>query len=170
MLSRADFIQCDCTRLPFRPGTFDVVFLSDILEHLSPAELEKTLFSVYTVLKPQGKAVVHSSPNRYFMQFGLMFYNLLGRISGRNLPWDMRSCLPAGCQKDFHCNEQTVFGLRRGLRRAGFARVDLWLEKNPQYIYYFFQDDAFVRRVRLLNALIPIKHIFYADIYGVAIK
>ncbi len=167
---RADFIQGDCASLPFLPGAFDVVFLSDIIEHLRPPELEKTLSAVQRVLKPQGKAVVHSSPNRLFMRYGLRLYSFLGRLYGKKLPWDMRSRLPAGCQKGFHCNEQTVRSLAAALRKAGFRRINLRLEKNPQYIYYFFKDDSFIKRVRLLHALIPVKHFFCADIYGVAVK
>ena len=167
---RADFIKTDCSYLPFQPDTFDVIFFSDIIEHLSPPDLEKTLAATYTILKPEGKIILHSSPNRIFVRYGLKVYNLLGKLYGKHFAWDMRACLPAGCRKDFHVNEQTLFSIKKTMRRTGFKHIDLWLEKNPQYIYYFFKDDSFVKRVKLLYRFFPIKHLFFADIFGVIKK
>lgn len=161
------FIKADCSFLPFREDTFDIIFLSDIVEHLTPKDLDKTLSCVHKIIKPQGKIILHSSPNRIFVRYGLKLYNLLGKLYKKNLDWDMVSNLPCGCQKEIHVNEQTIFSLKKLFRKIGFKKINLWLEKNPHYIYYFFNDDSFVRKINLLYKIFPIKHLFFSDIYGV---
>lgn len=53
-------------RLPFRPASFDAVFLLDVVEHLTPRELSAALAETGRVLRAGGRLVVHSSPNRLF--------------------------------------------------------------------------------------------------------
>ncbi len=53
-------------RLPFHAASFDAVFLLDVVEHLSSRELGETLGEAGRVLRPGGRLVVHTSPNRLF--------------------------------------------------------------------------------------------------------
>ncbi len=53
-------------RLPFQAASFDAVFLLDVVEHLSPRELPEALRQAARVLRPGGRLVVHTSPNRLF--------------------------------------------------------------------------------------------------------
>ena len=49
----------NCTDLKkFKNNNFDVVFLSNLLEHLSIEEAESTLNEIYRVLKPKGKVIL----------------------------------------------------------------------------------------------------------------
>ena len=82
----------------------------------------------------------------------------------------MAGALPKGLQKEFHVNEQTVFSLKKAFKKAGFKKLCLWLEKNPQYIYFFLKEDIFVKRINFLYKLFPFKHLFFADIYGIVKK
>lgn len=41
--------------IPFADGSFDVVFMSEVIEHLDDEVLEKTLLEVIRVLKPTGR-------------------------------------------------------------------------------------------------------------------
>ncbi len=160
-------LKGDAALLPFKNKVFDVIILSDIIEHLFPEELLNCFKECFRVLNPGGKLVLHTTPNRLFMSVGLRFYQALGLMFGRWLGLNPRRKLPAGLQRDVHVNEQTLFSLGRVLKKCGFKNPDLWLEKSPQYIYYFFKDDIFVKRVRGLNFLVPVKHFFCSDIFGI---
>ncbi|MDE3154711.1 MAG: class I SAM-dependent methyltransferase [Acidobacteriota bacterium] len=63
----------DGRHLPFRDGTFDVVFSYSVLQHFSPEDLRSCLADIRRVLVPGGQALVQM-PNR----FGLR--NLLQQV------------------------------------------------------------------------------------------
>jgi SAM-dependent methyltransferase len=167
---KVKFIKGDCTCAVFAPETFDKIFLSDIIEHLEPEKFEAALDILAKTLKPNGKIIFHTSPNSIFLRYGLKIYNLIGRLYGKKLPWDMVKQLPVGLQKDFHVNCQTAYSLKKVFRSKGFRDIKIWLEKNPKYIYHFFQDDSFVKKINAFYKLLPIKHLFLSDIYGIAQK
>jgi SAM-dependent methyltransferase len=59
-----DLVCADCTRMPFRPGTFDVVFHQGLMEHFrDPGPL---LAENHRVLKPGGHALI-DVPQRYHL-------------------------------------------------------------------------------------------------------
>lgn len=60
---KCKFIACKAQKLPFRDGTFDVVLLLDVLEHLPLNSENKALSEVYRVLKPNGILIL-STPNK----------------------------------------------------------------------------------------------------------
>lgn len=159
-------LRGNAVMLPFKKEQFDVIILSDIIEHLFPEDLLNCFKECFRVLKPGGSLVLHTTPNRLFMQVGLRLYQILGVLFGRWIGLNPRKKLPPGLQEKVHVNEQTLFSLRKVLGEGGFGHADLWLEKSPQYIYYFFKEDIFVKRVRWLNALLPVKHFFCSDIFG----
>ena len=163
-------LKSNAALLPFKNKVFDVIILSDIIEHLFPEELLKCFKECFRVLKPGGKLVLHTTPNRLFMSVGLRLYQALGLMFGRWIGLNPRRKLPAGLQKDVHVNEQTLFSLVRVLKKSGFKNPDLWLEKSPQYIYYFFNEDIFVKRIRWFYFLLPVKHFFCSDIFGIVRK
>lgn len=164
------FVRGDASLLPVKPGSVDVVFLSDIVEHFPNRVLEKSLRSIFYVLRPGGRIILHTSPNRIFIKYGLFLYSIIGKIYGKKIPWRLRNHLPPGLQKPVHVNEQTVGSLKRTLRRAGFVFVNLWTEKNPHYIYYFLKDDCFVKRINTLYKLFPVQQLFFSDIFGIIAK
>ena len=51
---RAQLIFGDMRRVPFPDNSFDRIFMLDIVEHLSPAELEAVLVEARRVLKEDG--------------------------------------------------------------------------------------------------------------------
>ena len=163
-------LKSNAALLPFKNKVFDVIILSDMIEHLFPEELLNCFKECFRVLKPGGKLVLHTTPNRLFMSVGLRLYQALGLLFGRWIGLNPRERLPAGLQKNVHVNEQTLFSLKRVLKKSGFKNNDLWLEKSPQYIYYFFKEDIFVKRVRWIYFLLPVKHFFFSDIFGIVRK
>lgn len=66
--SRASVHQTDATALGFGSGTFDIVFMLDLVEHLYPAQLDRALDEALRVLRGSGRLVIHTSPNALFEQ------------------------------------------------------------------------------------------------------
>jgi 2-polyprenyl-3-methyl-5-hydroxy-6-metoxy-1,4-benzoquinol methylase len=98
-------------------GTADVVTLLDVVEHLAPAELAATFAEARRLLRPGGRVVVHTLPNR-------LLYDVtyrLQRLAHPRWPRNPRAAL----ELQMHVNEQTRGSLRRELRRAGFADVSV---------------------------------------------
>jgi SAM-dependent methyltransferase len=53
--------------IPFENGSFDVVVMSEVLEHLSDEALDKTLKEVHRVLRPGGKFIGTTPANEELM-------------------------------------------------------------------------------------------------------
>lgn len=100
LIERAD-------RLPFPPASFDLVVLSEIVEHV-PASLP-FLVECRRVLRPGGVAML-TTPNLWDLR------RVAGRLGGAE--W-------SGWRDPTHVNLQSPRTLRRDLLVAGFARVRL---------------------------------------------
>ena len=166
----ASILQADCARLPFKKEVFDLIILSDIIEHLTEEALLQTLCLLQEVLKPGGKIILHTSPNRIFLDYGLKIYAFLGLFFGRWIGWSPKTRLPAGLGKEYHVREHTVWSLKKLCLKAGFENTEFWLEKNPHYVHYFFGKDRLIRYLNHLYRLIPIQHLFFSEIYGMVSK
>jgi SAM-dependent methyltransferase len=98
-------------------GEADVVTLLDVVEHLAGAELAATLAEARRLLRPGGRIVVHTLPNR-------LLYDItyrIQRLAHPRWPRDPRGEL----ERQMHVNEQTRGSLRRALRGAGFGDVSV---------------------------------------------
>ncbi|MFW6113444.1 MAG: class I SAM-dependent methyltransferase, partial [Actinomycetota bacterium] len=111
------FSLADAKGLSFPDGSFDVVFLVDVYEHLYPGEIAHTLAEVRRVLRPGGVLVVHTGPNTWFYGLGYPLIKTAARLLLRKeLPGDLR-----GQYDDImHVNEQNPLSLYRGLKGAGY--------------------------------------------------
>lgn len=167
---KLDYFNCDASSLPFEDNTFDVVIMSDLVEHLKDEILLAAFFEAFRVLKKNGTLFIHTSPNKIFINFGLSIYKLLGFLSGIKMPRDMRAALPAGLGKQYHVNEQTVFSLRKNLSKTGFSSVTFEFKKNPHYVYYFLKKDKYIKILNRIYRFFPLKHVFFADIFVEAVK
>ena len=82
--------RADATRMPFQNSRFHRVLLSDIMEHLIPEELKAALAETHRVLKPEGRVVFHTFPNRWFYRFYYpvrrLFYDLPRGVAGPRNP------------------------------------------------------------------------------------
>ena len=58
--------RMDATRLAFRPETFDAATMLDFVEHVNQPDLEAALGEVRRALRPGGRLIIHTSPNRLF--------------------------------------------------------------------------------------------------------
>ena len=124
-IAESDFdmhiVQSDACTLPFPDESFDRITMLDIVEHLTPQQLEKMFLEVKRLLKSDGFAVVHTLPNRWVYDIGYKVFRHLNR----KLPEEPRSEI----EKQVHINEQDIVGLAKLLRKCGLDH-SLWLEQQ----------------------------------------
>ena len=89
------FIRSGAEKLPFGKETFDIVIMSDVLEHVR--DEEKSLNEVYRVLKRNGKLMI-TVPNKglfdfldvdnysWYVRKFKRFYRLIHRLKGNDVP------------------------------------------------------------------------------------
>ncbi len=153
---RAEIILCDARSVPLPDAIADLVCFVDVVEHLTPDELHAALVEARRMLKPGGRVVAHTMPNRLTYD---ITYRALRATVGRRWPKDPRH----HHETTMHVNEQTTRSLRRALEAAGFkAKVELgeWVrDEHP--------PSARIRRLyRLGSRLGPIRQLTVADIWG----
>lgn len=123
--------RADAKHLPFPDEYFDRVLLFDVVEHLYPWELHQTLLDIHRILKPTGRLIIHTAPNRWYDKYAYpavrTFRHLLGQ--GKHYPKDPRAIVPVN--QDVHVNEQDLLSMRRNLSAAGF-KAKVWLDSPPQ--------------------------------------
>lgn len=121
----------DAKYLPFPDSFFDRVLLFDVVEHLYPWELSRALSQIRRVLKPDGKLIIHTAPNRWYDIYAYPLVRLFRRIlgQGQNYPKNPRAIIPAN--QDVHVNEQDILSMRRTLKKAGYSSR-VWLDSPPQ--------------------------------------
>ena len=125
----ADVRQGDISKLPWPDGSFDRVLSGDVIEHLDPEVGEAMLREAHRVLRPGGHLVLHTAPNLLFLKltWPLARWPLLA--AGYDEPVRRLETWVAA-SKRYHVNEQTLHGVRRSLRRAGFASPVVWIDPN----------------------------------------
>jgi ubiquinone/menaquinone biosynthesis C-methylase UbiE len=123
----AEVVQGDVTALPWPDGSFDAVLNGDVIEHLVPADADAMLAEIHRVLAPGGRLIVHTAPNRLFLRvtWPIARWPLLAAGHGDTVR-ALESWVAAS--KTYHAREQTLHGLRRSLRRAGFQAPRVWID------------------------------------------
>ncbi len=124
--------RSDAKVLPFPSDYFDRVLMFDVVEHLYPWELQTALIESRRVLKPGGRLVVHTAPNRWYDTYAYPWVRRLRTLmgQGRLYPVDPRAITPVNLH--VHVNEQDILSMRRTLKEAGFENVRVWLDSPPQ--------------------------------------
>lgn len=190
--ARAGLARMDATRVAFRPATFDVALMLDFVEHVYQPDLELAFAEVARVLKPGGRLIVHTSPNRiyegavyrhYVRNVHRLIVNTTRVVHLRNrffndLVMPTRELPPHDeFERELHVNPQSGATLSSALRRTGFKikRVDHW---EPPADHFFAPElrwhnwgiavlDA-VRFLRPLSRLPPLDNLFSNHIWVVA--
>ncbi|MCA9972026.1 MAG: class I SAM-dependent methyltransferase [Anaerolineales bacterium] len=164
---KAGVCRSDAKYLPFPSGYFDRVLMFDVVEHLFPWELHQAMLEVRRVLKPNGRFIIHTAPNRWYDAYAYpwvrRFRTLVGQ--GSAYPKDPRAITPVN--QDVHVNEQDLLSMRHALKAAGFPRPTVWLDSPPQNR----QESpllALLRRVAF--DLPPFRWFFEREVFAVAEK
>lgn len=125
----ADVRRGDVTALPWDDHSFDAILFGDVIEHLDPDQAVAAIRELRRVLRPGGRLLVHTAPNRLFLDVTWPVARLALRAIGRGQSaralddWIAES-------KAYHVNEQTVHSLRRTMRAGGFSDPVVWLDPN----------------------------------------
>jgi len=159
--------RSDAKVLPFPTGSFDRVLMFDVVEHLYPWELTQALVEARRVLRPDGRLIVHTAPNRWYDVYAYPWVRRIRTLmgQGQHYPSNPRALTPVNL--DVHVNEQDMLSMRRTLREAGFNKVQVWLDSPPQN-----RDEN-----RVLSALRrvafdvpPFRWFFERELFAVAYK
>lgn len=105
----------DAKKLKFKDKSFDKIFFLEVLEHLYPKEADQVLQEMLRVLKPGGKLIISTGPNKLLMDI-LLF---VSKIFYKKTVWKSRK---------YHINEQSFFSLKQ-------------LFKNHDISYKIYHED-----------------------------
>ena len=62
-------IRARLQRLPVESAWADAIVMSDVIEHIFRGEIADVLAECHRVLKPGGRLVVHTQPNRVLVDY-----------------------------------------------------------------------------------------------------
>ena len=172
-------LHSNATALEFSDQSFDYIFMTDLVEHLYPPELQKCFDECKRVLKPNGKLIVHTAPNRWYNDFG---YPLWEQPMNRILNKLFRQKLltrPIRTETDLnvHINEQTILSLKKYLVKTGF-KSKIWL--GSEYVTPIKKDSPGMQLLENFRQLFchayplslipPFNLLFCNDIWAIAKK
>lgn len=120
---RAEVLLADARAIPLPDATADLVTMLDVVEHLAPDELARTLGEARRLLKPGGRLLIHTFPARTIYEVTYKWQRRLSPSKRRTWPAEPRNAY----ELRMHVNEQSLWSLRKALRAAGFpdAKVTL---------------------------------------------
>lgn len=187
-------VRMDATQLAFPSEVFDVALMLDFVEHVYQADLERSFREAHRVLKPGGRLIIHTSPNRLFEDVVYRWYvrnvHRLALAAGRRLrltksffnPWVLPTepTPPRNTfERQLHVNPQSAGSLRSALRRAGFrvCRVDFWeLPSKPFFPAHMPWHNRMlgvldaVRYLRPASRWPPLNRLFSNHIWVLAVR
>jgi ubiquinone/menaquinone biosynthesis C-methylase UbiE len=150
----------DIRAVPLPDGCADLVTMLDVVEHLAPAELDAALDEVRRLLRPGGRLLVHTMPNRAI--YSVTYRALRATLGRRRWPADPRN----EWEHAMHVNEQTVGSLKRSLRRAGLRDVRV---EVGEWLYTDFVPDPRARRVYGALGRVPgLRRVALGNLWGEA--
>lgn len=130
--AKAGVCLADAKKMPFPTNYFDRVLMFDVVEHLYPWELHEAMLEIRRVLKPNGRFIVHTAPNRWYDAYAYPWVRRVRTLMGQGdaYPKDPRAITPVN--QDVHVNEQDIWSMRKAFKAAGFQNIHVWLDSPPQ--------------------------------------
>jgi ubiquinone/menaquinone biosynthesis C-methylase UbiE len=170
----ADVRVGDVTALPWPDDSFDRVQFSDVIEHLDPPQTIPALRELHRVLRPGGYLLVHTAPNRLFMDLGWPLVRPALRMLGHRAIVDGVDDW-FRLAEGFHVNEQSLYSLRRALRAAGFERPRVWvdpdvLRSGRYHLISGLERHGLMGAVRRIAAVRPFRLVLGNDVFALADK
>ena len=135
--AHAVFRRVNCTSLPFPNSYFDVVFMLDVSEHLTPKEMMKSFAEVNRVLKDKGVFVIHT-PNVWFDRIGywLIILSYHGFATFKQFPERKYNNLASHS----HINCLSKNELQKALEKSGFdSRLEITVPKTFKEMKIYLQ-------------------------------
>lgn len=131
---RVLLMAADARKLPLPDDCADLVTLLDVVEHLAPDELARCLAECHRILRPGGRVLAHTMPNRLVYDVTYRLQRLARRHRRLHWPADPRQEI----EHLMHVNEQTRRSLAGYLRRAGFSSAEV---THGEWIWEGFVPD-----------------------------
>ena len=163
---KAEVILGDARSIPVDDETVDLVTLLDVVEHLAPAELDRTLREARRLLRPGGRLFIHTFPTRTIYDYTYRFQRVLW--PGRRKSWPAEPRKPK--EITMHVNEQTLWSLRGALRNAGFRESNVQL---GEWVYTDMVPDEKARKLYHWLAKVPftpVKALGVSNLFATATK
>jgi SAM-dependent methyltransferase len=121
-------VQGNAIALPFQSASFDRVLVSDVIEHLPRPAAVVALREVQRVLAPNGRAVIHTSPNTWFIALVLPPLRVLLRLLRRRDVLE-RFAAYDRLRGEMHPNELNPLSIRRLAKSAGVSATT-WVDPD----------------------------------------
>lgn len=163
---RTEVILGDARAIPLEDGTADLVTLLDVVEHLAPDELTRTLLEARRLLRPDGRLLIHTFPTRTIYDWTYRVQRLTWPGRRKRWPKQPRNHF----ELTMHVNEQTLRSLDKALRAAGFAHVKVEL---GEWVYTGMIPDEGARKLYHRLAKIPftpVKALGVSNLWGSATR
>lgn len=159
--------RADAKHLPFQSASFDRVLLFDVVEHLYPWELHQAFLECRRVLKPDGRMIIHTAPNRWYDQYAYPIVRMVRTIMGQGdlYPRNPRQ-FGVAVNEHVHVNEQSLFSMRSALSAAGFESK-VWLDSPPQNRH---EGPVLAALRTLAFDWVPFSWFFEREVFAVASK
>lgn len=172
----ADVRHGDVTALPWPDASFDRVLLADVIEHLDRDQMRPAARELHRVLRPGGRALVHTAPNRLFTDYvRRVAHPVLGALghgeAARGMDFWIQDTRDHG-----HVNEMTLHGMRRALRSGGFAEVRAWIDPNvlrvgrDHHLTRSMESSLAMRLAGRVAGLRPLRLFLGNDLYAICIR
>lgn len=168
---RAEVVRSDVAELPWDDASFDRILMGDVIEHLDPEHGERALSELRRVLRPGGRLLVHTSPNRLFTELVWPFGRLALRLAGQREAAEGMDFWIADTRK-YHVDEKTLHGLRRSMRKAGFRNPRVWIDPNVlrvgqgHHLTRTLEASGFARAANAVAGARPLRLFLGNDIYA----
>jgi len=177
--NKLKILHSNATALNFSDQTFDYIFMTDIVEHLYPSELQRCFKECKRVLKPKGKLVIHTAPNRWYNDFGYPLWEqpvnkILNRLFRQKL---LTRPIRTEIDRKVHINEQTILSLKKYMKKNGF-NSKIWL--GSEYVTPVKKNSPSIQLLEIfrqvlchaypLSLLPPLSFIFCNDLWAIARK
>jgi 2-polyprenyl-3-methyl-5-hydroxy-6-metoxy-1,4-benzoquinol methylase len=176
------FVLMDAKDINYQDSYFDLIFMTDVVEHLYPEELEIVFREVKRVLKPGGKLITHTAPNKLFYDvtyklysypLGSFIINLWNKITGRNYGNMARpSEIRADSHRIMHINEPTYLSLKNLYNIHGFVGPTISTNITIKKQSLSMKDDLFNLVVFLhpFSRYFPINILFGSDFMSILVN
>ena len=106
---KLDAVVADASHLPFRDSAFDGVCSTSFLEHIPKGVTKLVLNEVVRVVRPKGRLVLHTEPNK-FLEFFSILYGILNKNHWRRYS-----------ESGGHVNTYTPWRFHKEIFRSGIS-------------------------------------------------
>lgn len=171
----ATVARADVADIPFPDASFDRILMGDVIEHLDRDHARNALAELHRVLRPGGRLLVHTAPNRLFTEITWPFARAALRFVGQRQAADGMDFWIADTRR-YHVEEQTLHGLRRAMRHAGFSRPTVWIDPNVlrigqgHHLTERLERSGLARAVNRVAGVRPLRLVLGNDIYALGVR